>query len=231
MKINKTPKHIAIIMDGNGRWAKEKGLSRLEGHKQGVNVVREIITYCSKINIKYLTLFTFSEENWKRPKKEVIGLMNLLVSSLKKETESLKKNNIKFSVIGDLKKIDIYTRSKINQTIEITESNDGLNLNLAISYGSRQEIIQAINQIIEENKSQISMEEFSDFLYTKKLPDPDLLIRTGKEKRISNFLLWQIPYSEIFFSNSFWPDFNENELNNILKEYTTIERRYGVIND
>ena len=231
MKINKTPKHIAIIMDGNGRWAKEKGLSRLEGHKQGVNVVREIITYCSKINIKYLTLFTFSEENWKRPKKEVIGLMNLLVSSLKKETESLKKNNIKFSVIGDLKKIDIYTRSKINQTIEITESNDGLNLNLAISYGSRQEIIQAINQIIEENKSQISMEEFSDFLYTKKLPDPDLLIRTGKEKRISNFLLWQIPYTEIFFSNSFWPDFNENELNNILKEYTTIERRYGVIND
>ena len=218
-------------MDGNGRWAKEKGLSRLEGHKQGVNVVREIITYCSKINIKYLTLFTFSEENWKRPKKEVIGLMNLLVSSLKKETESLKKNNIKFSVIGYLKKIDIYTRSKINQTIEITESNDGLNLNLAISYGSRQEIIQAINQIIEENKSQISMEEFSDFLYTKKLPDPDLLIRTGKEKRISNFLLWQIPYTEIFFSNSFWPDFNENELNNILKEYTTIERRYGVIND
>ncbi len=218
-------------MDGNGRWAKEKGLSRLEGHKQGVNVVREIITYCSKINIKYLTLFTFSEENWKRPKKEVIGLMNLLVSSLKKETESLKKNNIKFSVIGDLKKIDIYTRSKINQTIEITESNDGLNLNLAISYGSRQEIIQAINQIIEENKSQISMDEFSDFLYTKKLPDPDLLIRTGKEKRISNFLLWQIPYTEIFFSNSFWPDFNENELNNILKEYTTIERRYGVIND
>ena len=231
MKINKTPKHIAIIMDGNGRWAKEKGLSRLEGHKQGVNVVREIITYCSKINIKYLTLFTFSEENWKRPKKEVIGLMNLLVSSLKKETESLKKNNIKFSVIGDLKKIDIYTRSKINQTIEITESNDGLNLNLAISYGSRQEIIQAINQIIEENKSQISMDEFSDFLYTKKLPDPDLLIRTGKEKRISNFLLWQIPYTEIFFSNSFWPDFNENELNNILKEYTTIERRYGIIND
>ena len=218
-------------MDGNGRWAKEKGLSRLEGHKQGVNVVREIITYCSKINIKYLTLFTFSEENWKRPKKEVIGLMNLLVSSLKKETKSLKKNNIKFSVIGDLKKIDIYTRSKINQTIEITESNDGLNLNLAISYGSRQEIIKAVNQIIEENKSQISMEEFSDFLYTKKLPDPDLLIRTGKEKRISNFLLWQIPYTEIFFSNSFWPDFNENELNNILKEYTTIERRYGVIND
>tara|TARA_Y100000994_G_scaffold237930_1_gene229999 strand:- start:91 stop:747 length:657 start_codon:yes stop_codon:yes gene_type:complete len=218
-------------MDGNGRWAKEKGLSRLEGHKQGVNVVREIITYCSKINIKYLTLFTFSEENWKRPKKEVIGLMNLLVSSLKKETESLKKNNIKFSVIGDLKKIDIYTRSKINQTIEITESNDGLNLNLAISYGSRQEIIQAINQIIEEKKSQISMDEFSDFLYTEKLPDPDLLIRTGKEKRISNFLLWQIPYTEIFFSNSFWPDFNENELNNILKEYTTIERRYGVIND
>ena len=218
-------------MDGNGRWAKEKGLSRIEGHKQGVNVVREIITYCSKINVKYLTLFTFSEENWKRPKKEVIGLMNLLVSSLKKETESLKKNNIKFSVIGDLKKIDIYTRSKINQTIKITESNDGLNLNLEISYGSRQEIVQAINQIIKEKKNQISMDELPDFLYTKKLPDPDLLIRTGKEKRISNFLLWQIPYTEIFFSNSFWPDFNENELNNILKEFTTIERRYGIIND
>ena len=216
-------------MDGNGRWAKEKGLSRIEGHKQGVNVVREIITYCSKINVKYLTLFTFSEENWKRPKKEVIGLMNLLVSSLKKETESLKKNNIKFSVIGDLKKIDIYTRSKINQTIKITESNDGLNLNLAISYGSRQEIVQAINQIIKEKKNQISMDELPDFLYTKKLPDPDLLIRTGNTNRLSNFLLWQIAYSEIFFVKKLWPEFTEKDYNKIIKNYRKIKRNYGNI--
>ena len=229
MIINKIPDHIAIIMDGNGRWAKQKGFSRIEGHKKGVKAVREIISYCSKIKLKYLTLFTFSEENWKRPKKEIIGLMNLLVKSLKNETDSLQKNDIKLSVIGDLKKIDPYTRKKINNAISLTKTNNGLILSLAISYGSRQEIISAINQILKDKKNKITMDEFSQYLFTKDIPNPDLLIRTGKENRISNFLLWQIPYTEIFFSKSYWPDFKEKELGKILLDFGKRERRYGKI--
>ena len=216
-------------MDGNGRWAKQKGFSRIEGHKKGVKAVREIISYCSKIKLKYLTLFTFSEENWNRPKKEIISLMNLLVKSLKDETASLKKNDIKLSVIGDLKKIDPYTRKKINNAISLTKTNNGLILSLAISYGSRQEIISAINQILKDKKNKITMDEFSQYLFTKDIPNPDLLIRTGKENRISNFLLWQIPYTEIFFSKSYWPDFKEKELGKILLDFGKRERRYGKI--
>ena len=186
MIINKIPDHIAIIMDGNGRWAKQKGFSRIEGHKKGVKAVKKIISYCSEIKLKYLTLFTFSEENWNRPKKEIIGLMNLLVKSLKDETNSLQKNNIKLSVIGDLKKIDLYTRKKINNAISLTKNNNGLILNLAISYGSRQEIVSAINQILKDKKNKITIDEFSQYLFTKGIPNPDLLIRTGKENRISN---------------------------------------------
>ena len=229
--INNLPNHIAIIMDGNGRWAKQKGLSRIEGHKEGVNTVRKIISFCSKLKINHLTLFTFSEENWNRPKKEILGLMKLLVSSLKNETKSLKKNNIKLSIIGDMSKIDPYTRKKINNSVNITGGNSGLNLNLAISYGSRQEIIIAINKILKEKKSKIDMKEFSEYLFTKDIPNPDLLIRTGKENRISNFLLWQIPYTEIFFSESFWPDFNEDEMRNILTDFDKRERRYGRLVD
>ena len=229
--INNLPNHIAIIMDGNGRWAKQKGLSRIEGHKEGVNTVRKIISFCSKLKINHLTLFTFSEENWNRPKKEILGLMKLLVKSLKNETKSLKKNNIKLSIIGDMNKIDPYTRKKINNSVNITGDNSGLNLNLAISYGSRQEIIRAINKILKEKKSKIDMDEFSEYLFTKDIPNPDLLIRTGKENRISNFLLWQIPYTEIFFSESFWPDFNEDEMRNILTDYDKRERRYGSLVD
>ena len=229
MIINKIPDHIAIIMDGNGRWAKQKGFSRIEGHKKGVKTVREIISYCSEIKLKYLTLFTFSEENWNRPKKEIIGLMNLLVKSLKNETNSLQKNNIKLSVIGDLKKIDLYTRKKIANAISLTKNNNGLILNLAISYGSRQEIVSAINEILKDKKNKITIDEFSQYLFTKDIPNPDLLIRTGKENRISNFLLWQIPYTEIFFSKSYWPDFKEKELAEILLDFGKRERRYGKI--
>ena len=216
-------------MDGNGRWAKQKGFSRIEGHKKGVKAVKKIISYCSEIKLKYLTLFTFSEENWNRPKKEIIGLMNLLVKSLKDETNSLQKNNIKLSVIGDLKKIDLYTRKKINNAISLTKNNNGLILNLAISYGSRQEIVSAINQILKDKKNKITIDEFSQYLFTKDIPNPDLLIRTGKENRISNFLLWQIPYTEIFFSKSYWPDFKEKELAEILLDFGKRERRYGKI--
>ena len=229
MIINKIPDHIAIIMDGNGRWAKQKGFSRIEGHKKGVDTVRKIISYCSKIKIKYLTLFTFSEENWNRPKKEIIGLMSLLVKSLKDEEDSLQKNNIKLSVIGNLKKIDPYTRKKIANATSLTKNNNGLILNLAISYGGRQEIISAINEILKNKKSKITMDEFSKYLFTKDIPNPDLLIRTGKENRISNFLLWQIPYTEIFFSKSYWPDFKEKELAEILLDFGKRERRYGEV--
>ena len=229
MIINKIPDHIAIIMDGNGRWAKQKGFSRIEGHKKGVDTVKKIISYCSKIKIKYLTLFTFSEENWNRPKKEIIGLMSLLVKSLKDEEDSLQKNNIKLSVIGDLKKIDPYTRKKIANATSLTKKNNGLILNLAISYGGRQEIISAINEILKNKKSKITMDEFSKYLFTKDIPNPDLLIRTGKENRISNFLLWQIPYTEIFFSKSYWPDFKEKELAEILLDFGKRERRYGKV--
>ena len=218
-------------MDGNGRWAKKKGLSRIEGHKEGVESVREIISFCSKKKIQFLTLFTFSEENWSRPKKEVIALMKLLVKSLKNEASSLKKNNIKLSVLGNINKIDPYTRKILNNTIESTKNNDGLHLNLAISYGSRQEIVNAVNKIILNKIKKVSIDEFSKYLYTKDVPEPDLLIRTGKENRISNFLLWQIPYTEIYFSNSFWPDFNEEEMEKILKDFDKRERRFGRIVD
>ena len=218
-------------MDGNGRWAKKKGLSRIEGHKEGVESVRKIISFCSKKKIQFLTLFTFSEENWSRPKKEVIALMKLLVKSLKNEASSLKKNNIKLSVLGNINKIDPYTRKILNNTIESTKNNDGLHLNLAISYGSRQEIVNAVNKIILNKIKKVSIDEFSKYLYTKDVPEPDLLIRTGKENRISNFLLWQIPYTEIYFSNSFWPDFNEEEMEKILKDFDKRERRFGRIVD
>ena len=231
MKKNKLPEHIAIIMDGNGRWAKQRGLSRIEGHKEGVNSVKKIISFCSELKINHLTLFTFSEENWSRPTTEVLSLMKLLVKSLKNELESLIKNNIRMSVIGDINKLDPYTRKKLNDAIKLTNINNGLNLNLAISYGSRQEIVRAINKILIEKKNSINIEEFSKYLYTKDMPNPDLLIRTGKENRISNFLLWQIPYTEIFFSRLYWPDFNEKEMEKILIDFNNRERRYGSLVD
>ena len=191
--------HIAIIMDGNGRWASKKGLSRTEGHKAGVESARKIIKYCSELGIKYLTLYTFSEENWNRPKKEVLALMKLLLSSLNKELDEMKKNNVKFKVIGNLSKIDILTRNRLKYAESSTSENNGLTLSLAISYGGRQEILHAINKIIDSKDTKITENSFSKFLYTSDIPDPDLLIRTGDEHRVSNFLLWQIAYTEIFF--------------------------------
>ena len=219
--------HIAIIMDGNGRWASKKGLSRTEGHKAGVESARKIIKYCSELGIKYLTLYTFSEENWNRPKKEVLALMKLLLSSLNKELDEMKKNNVKFKVIGNLSKIDILTRNRLKYAESSTSENNGLTLSLAISYGGRQEILHAINKIIDSKDTKITENSFSKFLYTSDIPDPDLLIRTGDEHRVSNFLLWQIAYTEIFFSNVFWPDFNENDLDIAIHDFKNRERRFG----
>ena len=223
----KNPKHISIIMDGNGRWASIKGLSRTEGHRAGVKSVRRIIKYCSKLGIEYLTLFTFSQENWSRPKKEVFALMKLLVSSLNEELDEMIKNNIKFKVIGNFNKLDLITKKHLKQAEASTAKNNGLTLCLAISYSGRQEIINAINNIIESKKENINEKEFSEFLYTVNMPDPDLLIRTGDEYRISNFLLWQMAYTEIHFSKVFWPDFNEKDLDFAIEDFKSRERRFG----
>jgi len=216
-------------MDGNGRWASSKGLKRVEGHEEGVKSVRKIIKHCGNLGIKYLTLFSFSEENWNRPKTEILALMKLLVSSLDKEVNSLIKNNVKFNVIGNLKKLDVFTRKKILDVQEITSKNSGLKLTLAISYGGRQEIVNAVNRIINLNVDNIKFDEFNNYLYTKDMPDPDLLIRTGYEKRISNFLLWQIAYTEIYFSDLFWPDFDENELDVAIEDFNSRNRKFGKV--
>ena len=226
----KNPKHISIIMDGNGRWASMKGLSRTEGHKAGVKSVTRVIKYCSQLKIEYLTLFTFSEENWSRPHKEVLPLMKLLISSINKELNSMIKNNIKFKVIGDLDKLDLITKNSLRKAELVTASNNGLTLCLAISYGGRQEIINAINKIIATKKEYTDEKEFSEFLYTDNIPDPDLLIRTGDEHRISNFLLWQMAYTEICFSKVFWPDFREKDLDFAIEDFKTRDRRFGKIN-
>ncbi len=226
----KNPKHISIIMDGNGRWASMKGLSRTEGHKAGVKSVRRVIKYCSQLKIEYLTLFTFSQENWSRPHKEVLALMKLLITSLNKELNSMIKNNIKFKIIGDLDKLDLITKNSLRKAELVTASNNGLTLCLAISYGGRQEIINAINKIIATKKEYTDEKEFSEFLYTGNIPDPDLLIRTGDEHRISNFLLWQMAYTEICFSKVFWPDFREKDLDFAIEDFKTRDRRFGKIN-
>jgi len=216
-------------MDGNGRWAEKKGYSRIKGHEKGVESVREITEFCVSKNLKYLTLFTFSEENWNRPKKEIFALMELLVKTLDKQLDLFLNNNVKFDIIGDLSKIDIFTKRKIIQFKEKTQNNTGLHLNLAISYGSRQEIVKGINKIINERKRKIDIEDFNGFLYTKNIPDPDLLIRTGGENRLSNFLLWQIAYTEIYFSNVYWPDFSVEDMQNAIDDYHSRERRFGRI--
>ena len=214
-------------MDGNGRWASTKGLSRIEGHRAGVKSVRRIIKYCSQLKIDYLTLFTFSQENWNRPKKEVFALMKLLLSSLIEELNAMIENNIRFKVIGDLNRVDLITKNRLQQAESLTAKNSGLTVCLAISYSGRQEIINAINTIIDSKKEYIDEQEFSKFLYTANVPDPDLLIRTGDEHRISNFLLWQIAYTEIYFSKVFWPDFKEKDLDIAIEDFKSRERRFG----
>ena len=229
---NISANHIAIIMDGNGRWAKEKGLSRIEGHREGVNTVQKITEFCVEYGLDYLTLYTFSEENWKRPKKEIYALMNLLVDSLDSQLNLFLDNNVRFKTIGDLSKIDIITKTKINQFKSKTKDNSGMVLNLAISYGSRQEILNAINTMIDSNrKTHVNINEFNSLLYTNNIPEPDLLIRTGGENRISNFLLWQIAYTEIYFSKVYWPDFDVDEMKEAINDFESRERRFGKISE
>ena len=227
------PEHIAIIMDGNGRWARAKTLPRIAGHKQGVKVVRNITQICGELGVKYLTLYTFSEENWNRPQMEVSALMKLLVSSLKREVRDLDKNNVRFTVIGDVSKMDKFVQNELNEAIELTRNNDGLNLNLALSYGGRQEIITAFKRLYSQINSSDEITEalFESHLYTSNIPDPDLLIRTGGEMRVSNFLLWQIAYTEFHITNTFWPAFGRKELLMAISDYQQRERRFGKISE
>ena len=231
------PNHIAIIMDGNGRWAKEKGLPRIAGHREGINSVRDITRICGEIGVKYLTLYTFSTENWNRPKEEVNALMSLLLATIKMEIKDLNKNNVKFSTIGDLSFLPKNTENGLKEGMDLTKNNTGLNLILALNYGSRQEIIDSVINISKKVKSGeidsnlIDETLFSSYLYTKNYPDPDLLIRTSGELRISNFLLWQCAYTEMYLTNTYWPSFREDELFKAILDFQNRERRFGKISE
>jgi len=220
--------HVAIIMDGNGRWAERQGKRRSFGHEEGARNVRRITEYCAKRGIKYLTLYAFSTENWKRPKSEVDFLMKLLAKFLKKEVNSLKKNNIKFDVIGDISKFSKSLQDSILKTKEETSTCSGMTQILAINYGSRDEITRAVKKLVE-NKKEITQENISSMLDTSNYPDVDLLIRTGGDKRLSNFLLWQSAYAELFFTKTLWPDFRDGELETIIEMFRRTSRRFGAI--
>ena len=219
--------HVAIIMDGNGRWGLKNKKSRNEGHKAGLKTIDKIINKTIEKKIKYLTLYAFSTENWKRPKKEINYLFSLLENFLKNRIKDLNNKNIKLFVIGK-KKFSIKLNNLLKLAEKQTETNDTLQLNLALNYGSKSEIINSI-KILKKNKSRISEKNISNNLYTKNVPDPDILIRTGNTKRLSNFLLWQCAYTEIFFEKKLWPDFNQNDFNKIVKKFINIKRNFGSI--
>ncbi|WP_163398108.1 isoprenyl transferase [Flavobacterium fluviatile] len=233
--IDKTnlPRHLAIIMDGNGRWAKQQGLIRVFGHENGSNSVKGIIKACTELGIEFLTLYTFSSENWNRPKLEVKALMKILSSSLKQELPTMQKNNIRLNAIGNLEKLPESAQKQLRETIEQTKNNTGLTLTLALSYGSREELVNAVKVISDKVKNNIiSIDTIDDsiineHLYTQNLPDVDLVIRTSGEHRISNFLLWQIAYSELYFTDILWPDFKAEHLYEAIISYQKRERRFG----
>ena len=237
INIDQLPNHIAIIMDGNGRWAKSKGLLRNIGHQNGAKTVKEIVETCAKINVKYLTLYAFSTENWNRPKLEVELLMKLLISSLKKEVKTLQKNNIKLSTIGNLNSLPTKVAKELKDVIEKTKDNNRLTLTLALSYGSQEELIKTIKEISLKVKNNLISPEnidksvINNHLYDHYLPDVDLLIRTSGEQRISNFLLWEIAYAELFFTDILWPDFNNENLFEAILNYQNRERRFGKTSD
>jgi undecaprenyl diphosphate synthase len=227
------PGHVAIIMDGNGRWAKQQGKLRVFGHENGAKAVKQVAEGCAELGIKHLTLYAFSTENWNRPKLEVQTLMKLLISSLKKEIKTLQENNIRLNAIGNLMDLPKKVYDELIDVMECTKNNDRLMLTLALSYGSKDEIINAIKQISIKVKNNIISPEkidesiINEHLYTRNLPNVDLLIRTGGEQRVSNFLLWQIAYTELYFTNIFWPDFTKDHLFETIINYQNRERRFG----
>lgn len=235
--LKKLPQHIAIIMDGNGRWARERGLPRVEGHRRGSEVVDDIVTVCRDLGIRYLTLYAFSMENWARPKDEIVALMSLLKEFLISKRNKLIQNEIRLVSIGDIERLPQDVQRVLKDTEEVTRGFDKMHLNLALSYSARDEIVRAVNALLKEKEkgefrdSYISVERFSEYLDTTGMPDPDLLIRTSGERRISNFLLWQAAYTELYFSETPWPDFNKAELFKAIGEYQSRERRFGRISE
>lgn len=233
--LERVPKSIAIIMDGNGRWAKKRFLPRTAGHKAGVETIRTVIKECERLHIEYLTLYAFSTENWKRPKNEVDTLMNLLSVYLKNELASLHKNNVKVTAIGDIENLPSVCVKELKNVIEITKNNSGVNLNLALNYGGRLDIKNSVVDIIKNvQNGKINIDEvdegtISNYLSTKDIPDPDLVIRTSGEQRLSNFLLWEVAYSEFYFTDIHWPDFDEKELQRAVYIYQNRDRRFGGI--
>jgi len=234
-KINtaKLPVHVAIIMDGNGRWARQRGMERNFGHEQGVNAVRQVIECAAELGLKYLTLYTFSTENWNRPDNEISALMRIMVQSLNNETDTLLKNNVRLTAIGDLDRLADDVRMRLNETIKLTSSAKGLTLVVALSYSSRWEIVEAARKLSEDvtngiiDPSQISEEDFERYLTTSGFPDPELMIRTSGELRISNILLWQLAYAELYFSELLWPDFGKEDFYRAIIDYQKRERRFG----
>ena len=235
IKAGKIPRHIAIIMDGNGRWAKQKGNLRTSGHKAGVDSVRDITETCAQIGVKYLTLYTFSTENWNRPKAEVNALMQILVNTLRKEADNLNENNIKLATIGQINRFPDKCQQKLEEVIDLTKGNDGLHLCLALSYSGRWDITEAVKKLaFQVKEGKLNPEDIDDKLIgsrlsTAEIPDPDLIIRTSGEYRISNFLLWQLAYSELFITETYWPDFRRKELYSAISSYQKRDRRFGTV--
>ena len=227
--LTKLPKHVAIIMDGNGRWAKKRLLPRIIGHTNGVKTVNKIVEFARKLNIQVLTLYAFSTENWQRPKDEVAGIMTLLKTYLKSELENMIENQVSFRVVGDISKMSPDIQEELKAAIDKTKDMKGLVLNVALNYGSRQEILMACKSLIDKGIKNPTEQDLSYSLYTKGLPDPDLLIRTSGEMRISNFLLWQIAYTEIYVTDILWPDFDEDEFCKAIIDYQKRDRRFGKI--
>jgi undecaprenyl diphosphate synthase len=227
------PSHVAIIMDGNGRWASQRGLDRIFGHQQGVNAVREVIETAAELEIRFLTLYAFSNENWGRPDEEVSALMGIMIQSLSNETGTLLKNNIRLKAIGDMDRLDADVRERLFETIKLTSESTGLNLIIALSYSSRWEIAMAARKISAEAKNgtldpdSITEEDFEKYLNTYGIPDPELMIRTSGELRISNFLLWQVAYAEFYFTETLWPDFGKDDFYTAIIDFQKRERRFG----
>lgn len=237
INLDKIPAHIAVIMDGNGRWARKQGEDRVFGHHKGVDAVREIAETAAELGVRYLTLYTFSTENWNRPKFEVDALMTLFVQTIEKELDTLNKNNIRLNAIGDIRSLPDENRKRLMETMRQTEGNNRMVLTLALSYSGRWEILEAVKKVLRDKASglittdQITEEMFSNYLTTADMPDPELLIRTSGEMRISNYLLWQIAYSELYFTPKLWPDFGQEDLYEAIIDYQQRERRFGLTSE
>lgn len=235
LNMNAIPAHVAFIMDGNGRWAKKRGMPRLVGHNAGTETLKRIVKESKRLGIKYVTFYAFSTENWKRPSEEVEGLMNILVKFIKSEIDEIHSNDIKVNILGEIERLPEYAKEQVRYALELTKDNQSMQFNIALNYGGRDEILHAVKGIAADvSKGLVAVEAidesfFSQYLYTKDMPDPDLLIRTSGEVRLSNFLLWQLAYSEFTFESMYWPDFDESALQKAIYDYQTRNRRFGAI--